>query len=125
MKKKLSVLSVVSIIIGLLETVSNGYEIIGGGAPVKSWVMLALGLFMIVIGILTIFGKMEPSQTSPKEEYMIWLGISIGWGACTLISWIDRDCIFDLHTGFCLLALVFCIVWTIEKKGRIPKESNQ
>ena len=122
MKKKPSALSVVIIILGLLEFVSKGYDILGGGAPVKTWVMLIFGLLMMAVGFLLIFGKTDTSTTPPKEEYRIWLGITIGWGACTFISWLDRNCVIDRYTVFYFLMLALCIVWTILKKKRIPEE---
>lgn len=122
MKRKASALSVIIIILGFLEFVSNGYDIIGGGVPIKSWVMFIFGLLMMAVGFLLIFGKSEQTQIPPKEEYRIWLGICIGWGASTFVNWLDRDCVIDHYTVFYFLILAFFIVWTILKKKRISEE---
>lgn len=100
MKRKPSALSVIIIILGFLEFVSNGYDIIDGGVPVKSWVMFIFGLLMMAVGFLLIFGKSEQTQIPLKEEYRIWLGICIGWGASTFVNWLDRDCVIDHYTVF-------------------------
>jgi hypothetical protein len=50
MKKKTSALSIFLIALGALEFISQGYDIIGGGAPLKTWVMFVFGLFLITLG---------------------------------------------------------------------------
>lgn len=122
MKKKPSALSIFLLCFGVLEVLINGYDIIGGGAPAKTWVMLVWGLFLLALGLFLIFGKTRPSTLTPKEEYMIWVGACIGWGGCTFLSWIDRDCVFDSQIILNLVALAFFIIWTFIKKERIPKD---
>ena len=122
MKKKPSGLSVFLSGFGVLQVITHGYDIIKGGAPVKSWVMLVFGLFLLALGLFLIFGNTKPSTTTPKEEYMSWVGACIGWGGCTFLSWIDRDCIFDRQIIMNLVALAFFIFWTVKKKERIPKD---
>lgn len=122
MKKKTSVLSIFLIALGALEIISQGYDIIGGGAPLKTWVVLVFGLFLLALGLIMAFGKGQPSSTTPKEDALVRIGVCLGWGACTLLSWIDRDCVFDHTTVVNIVALVIFIIWTILKNELSPEE---
>ena len=122
MKKKASVLSIFLIALGALEIISQGYDIIGGGAPLKTWVVLVFGLFLLVLGLIMVFGKGQPSSTTPQEDALVRIGVCIGWGACTLLSWIDQDCVFNHTTLVNIGALVIFFIWTILKKGLSPEE---
>lgn len=122
MKKKTSVLSIFLIALGALEIISQGYDIIGGGAPLKTWVVLVFGLFLLALGLIMAFGKGQPSSTTPKEDALVRIGVCLGWGACTLLSWIDRDCVFDHTTLVNIGALVIFFIWTILKKELSPEE---
>ena len=82
MKKKTSALSIFLIALGALEIISQGYDIIGGGAPLKTWVMLVFGLFLLALGLMA-FGKEQSASTTSKEDAMVRTGVCIGWGACT------------------------------------------
>ena len=122
MKKKASVLSIFLIALGALEIISQGYDIIGGGAPLKTWVVLVFGLFLLVLGLIMVFGKGQPSSTTPQEDALVRIGVCIGWGACTLLSWIDQDCVFNHTTLVNIGALVIFFIWTILKKELSPEE---
>ena len=122
MKKKASVLSIFLIALGALEIISQGYDIIGGGAPLKTWVVLVFGLFVLVLGLIMVFGKGQPSSTTPQEDALVRIGVCIGWGACTLLSWIDQDCVFNHTTLVNIGALVIFFIWTILKKELSPEE---
>ena len=121
MKKKTSALSIFLIALGALEIISQGYDIIGG-APLKTWVMLVFGLFLLALGLIMAFGKEQFASTTSKEDAMVRIGVCIGWGACTLLSWIDQDCVFDHTTVVNIGALVIFIIWTVLKNERAPKE---
>ena len=122
MKKKASVLSIFLIALGALEIISQGYDIIGGGAPLKTWVVLVFGLFLLVLGLIMVFGKGQPSSTTPQEDALVRIGVCIGWGACTLLSWIDQDCVFNHTTLVNIGALFIFFIWTILKKELSPEE---
>jgi hypothetical protein len=118
MKKKPSALSIFLIIMGALYVLVNGYDIIGGGAPVKTWVALVFGLILLALGLIMAFGKTKPSTTTPKEDAMALMGVCVGWGACTLLTWVNMDCAFDQTTVVNLGALVILIVYAVIKSPR-------
>lgn len=118
MKKKPSALSIILIIMGALYILVNGYDIIGGGVPVTTWVGLVFGIFVLVLGLIMAFGKTKPSTTTPKEDAMAWMGVCVGWGACTLLTWVELDCVFDQTTIVNLGALVIFILYAVIKSPR-------
>jgi hypothetical protein len=68
------------------------------------------------------FGKGQSASTTPQEDAMVRIGVCMGWGACTFLSWIVRDCVFDHTTVVNIGALVIFFFWTILKNELPPEE---
>jgi hypothetical protein len=73
---------------------------------------------LLALGLIMAFGKTKPSTTTPKEDAMALMGVCVGWGACTLLTWVNMDCIFDKTTVVNLGALVIFIVYAVIKSPR-------
>jgi len=100
-----------------------GWEVFAGQATAKDWFLFVGGLAMFVAGLLLFFGIIkDKSNTTQKEDYLMLLGCSIGWGLGALFGWVDKECAFDHNTITNILVLVFMVVITIKQKHNLPNE---
>jgi hypothetical protein len=75
MKKKTSALSIFLIALGALEFISQGYDIIGGGAPLKTWVMF-------------VFWLLGGEKGEICKAFLAGAGVAIGvWLLSLLFNW--------------------------------------
>ena len=104
-------------ILGLLMTLIYGGDILKGYGTPKCWFIFIGGLCLIILGVLILFKK-DIKNKSPKERLDMSTGIVIGWGACTIVDWVDMDFALNTDSIFRLVCLVILLVVTLGARAR-------
>lgn len=102
-------------LLGIYLSITYGWGLSNGEAPVKYWVLFFLGLGAAICGILFLVGVLKTKERSPQEECLVNTGICIGWGACAVLSWIDKGCTFDSNSLLNFIVLIVLIILTIRR----------
>ena len=104
-------------ILGLLMILIYGGDILKGYGTPKCWFIFTGGLCLIILGVLILFKK-DIKDKSPKERLDILTGIVIGWGACTIVDWVDMDFVLNTDSIFRLACLVVLLVVAFRARAK-------
>lgn len=57
-------------------------------------------------------------QIDSQEDHYVSIGMCVGWGACTFLTWIERDCSLDSSSILNFAALILIILLTIKQRNK-------